>query len=139
MTATAAVEAAPDFSRFAAFRRCPGCLAPLPEGCEAPACGACGRPLCPPHATWPANLKWFLLWQYARARFYPWKSEQEVWEDLLRDTYNGVRTGVGPNPHGLTSSVTAAAVFPRALDDAQRWRADGAPLIPHAHPNDSRE
>ena len=83
----------------------------------------------PSPAEWPKFFKWWLIWQHARVRFLPWKKPDDVWLDLLRDSMNGVREGAArPNPRGLSISVSAEDVYPRALAEATGWRERGSPL-----------
>jgi hypothetical protein len=89
-----------------------------------------GAPAVPPHEQWPRWLKWWLVWQFVRARFLPWLTVQEVWESLLRDAFNGVREGAArPNPHGLSTSATSADCYPRALREAEAWKGAGSPIL----------
>jgi hypothetical protein len=95
-------------------------------------CLACGLALCPHHSQWPSRLKWFLLAELARSLFHSWHTPQQVWENLLRDSLNGIRAGTGPNPAGthITMSTPAAELYPIALERSDVWRASGSPLGP---------
>lgn len=77
-------------------------------------------------------LKWWLLVELARSLFHAWRSSQETWENLLRDSLNGIRVGTRPNPHGtcITMSTPAVELYPLALERATAWRAGGSPIEP---------
>ncbi len=77
-------------------------------------------------------MKWFLIREFALTRFLPWLSEQEVWESLLVDAFNGVRFGTGPNKRGthLTMSLPATEAYPLAIPLVEAWRAAGSPIAP---------
>jgi hypothetical protein len=95
-------------------------------------CDRCGRALCPHHSTWAPRLKWFLVSELLKSLFHPWKTQQSTWEDLLRDTFNGIRAGTRPNPAGvhITSSASAADLYPLALARSEDWKAMGSQLGP---------
>lgn len=98
---------------------------------SAAACEHCARPLVPHFSTWSPLLKWWLLAELASARFHPWLTDQHVFELLLRDALNGIRTGASaPNPNGvhITMSTPAAELYPIALERAAAWRANGSPI-----------
>lgn len=111
-------------------RLCVACRIPLPEPPAAPACERCGRVHVAHHSAWPMVLKWWLLAELARSLFLPWLADQEVWENLLCDSLNGVRVGKGPNPNGvhITMSTPAADLYPIALERAAEWKAAGSYL-----------
>jgi ribosomal protein L40E len=119
---------APELERFASLRACHACRAPVPA--DAAACAKCGSIALPVAAEWPANLRWWLVWEHARVRFLPHLTVQHVWEKLLADSLNGIRIGTGPNPFGFTMSTPAVELLPLATAAADRWRAAGAPLDP---------
>lgn len=114
----------------AATRRCKVCRDLLPEGPEAVAvCARCGILAVPPHATWERSLKFWIMWQHARAKFVPWRTEQETWEMLMRDTLNGTLVGSArPNPHRFSLSTPAATLWPVVLQLHAEWRELGAPI-----------
>lgn len=100
----------------------------LIEDPAAIACDGCQRALVPHHSTFPAVVKWFMVSDLARRQFHAWKSEQQSWEHLVRDTM--CQGGTAPNPRGSQySSVTPiAALYPRVLDLAQAWKLAGSPI-----------
>jgi hypothetical protein len=98
---------------------------------SAAACPNCARALVPHFSTWPPTLRWWLLAELASARFYPWLSDQQVFELLLRDALNGIRSGASqPNPNGvdITMTTTAAELYPKALERAAAWKAAGSAI-----------
>lgn len=116
----------------AATRLCVTCLIPLPEPPSPPVCGQCSRVHVPHHSEWPPVLKWWLIRDFALTRFLPWLSEQAVFESLLRDAFNGIRSGVTPNPNGaqFTMSTPAEDFYALALQRAQDWKINGSPIGP---------
>lgn len=126
---------------FSALTRlCSVCRTVLPDPPAAPVCATCGRVACPHHTEWPPVVKWWLLAMLVRSLLLPWKSEQEVWEHLLRDTLNGIRAGTRPNPSGvrITMSTPAVELYPIAVERARAWKAAGSPITgadaPHSSP-----
>ncbi|MDB4906334.1 MAG: hypothetical protein JWO05_1118 [Gemmatimonadetes bacterium] len=110
-------------------RRCTVCSTSLDTTPESLACPTCGVPMTPPHEAWPQHLKRFLAAEAIASRFPTHKPAQLVWDDLLRDTVNGVRAGAAqPNPTGLRHNVTPGAVFQRVSELADAWHAAGEPI-----------
>jgi len=78
------------------------------------------------HRTWPAVLKLRIAARLLMRRFHPWRTNQDVWEEALRDAYGGLgaHTGAG-------GSIRAAALdllLGRAAADARAWKAAGFPI-----------
>ncbi len=113
-------------------RLCTVCRTLLPDPPAAAVCVHCGQVACPHHTEWPAAVKWRLLAMLARSLFLPWKSEQEVWEGLLRDTYTGVRAGSrAPNPNGvhLTMSTPTVEFYLLAVEQTREWKLAGSHIM----------
>lgn len=114
-------------------RLCTSCRRLLPEPPAPPTCGHCGRTHVLVFSEWPLVLRWWLAAEHLNVRFYPWKSPQSVWEDLLRDTFNGSRWGsAGPNRRypEFSMDATPEQVYARALVEADKWKLAGRPLGP---------
>jgi hypothetical protein len=110
-------------------RQCRLCRRLLPEPPAVPACEHCGAVHLPHHTGWPPLLKWYLLRELALTRFHSWSTEQEVWEDLLRDTRNGIRVGITqPNPHRHSIHAPAIELYAEVMKAAEGWRAAGSPI-----------
>lgn len=92
------------------------------------ACDSCKCALVPHHSTWPGLAKWFMVSDLARRQFHAWKSEQQSWEHLVRDTM--CQGGTAPNPRGsqYTAATPLAELYPRVLDLAQAWKLAGSPI-----------
>ena len=100
-------------------------------------CEKCSRVLVPHHSQWPPVLRWWLLAELAGTRFLPWKAAQEVWEELLKDSLNGVRAGSNkPNPNGprITMTTPVADLFAIALERAAEWKSNGSHVGPIIEP-----
>jgi hypothetical protein len=98
---------------------------------EEAVCAHCGVLVHKPaHDRWPAAVKWFALWEYARStRWHSWVSEQELWTFLVCQIVNGSRSGFArPNPFGLTTSAPIERCLPLVAPIATAWRAAGAPF-----------
>lgn len=93
-------------------------------------CDNCARILVPHHTAWPAFMRWWLLSEMGARRFYPWRTPQAVWEQLLRDAMVGAGGICTPNPRGVqfTTSTPAAELYPRAVLLATEWKAAGSPI-----------
>lgn len=86
---------------------------------------------CPPPEEWPAFLRWWLVVEHVKPRFYSWVAPDETWRVLLRDSRNGIRVGATrPNPYPFSHSTPAGVIYPHALVAAQVWKDAGSPLPP---------
>jgi hypothetical protein len=116
-------------ARIGQLKNCPVCERPV--SLEEAACAKCGVLVHPPsHADFPPAVKWFALWEYARAnRWHSWVSEQELWTNLVREIVNGSRSGFSrPNPFGLPTSAPIEQCLPLVIPIATAWRAANAPF-----------
>ena len=124
-----AVVRSDPIARIAALKNCPVCRTPV--SAEEAACGRCGLLVHrPSHTTFPPAVKWFALWEYARAnRWHEWVSEEELWRDLVCDIVRGGRAGFArPNPFGLSTAAPIEQCLPLVIPWATAWRAANAPF-----------
>jgi len=120
-------------ARVAALKNCPVCSArgtSVPVSPEEVACGRCGFVVHrPPHTSWPMAVKWFALWEYARANRFQLRPEQQAWELLVCDIVNGSRAGFAlPNPFGLATNAPIERCLQLVIPIALAWREAGAPF-----------
>lgn len=110
-------------------RVCTLCHVPLPDPPAPAVCGRCGYVAGPHHVDWAPVVKWWLLSELQVDSFHAWRTEQDVWEYKLRTALNGVSL-TKPNPWGLPISTTtsAANLYPLALERANWWKASGSPI-----------
>lgn len=134
------IAVADPIARIASLKNCPVCSSQgtsVPVSADEIACARCGFVVHqPPHTDWPAAVKWFAVWEFARVHRFQLRPEQQAWELLVRDLVNGTRAGSShPNPFlPLTMSSSIQQCLPVVIPWALSWRSAGAPMEPTQFP-----